>query len=94
MDQTSETVSKLQLSTFFCKCYPYKETGQQGGPKGGVHESHSGGEIKQSLEVGGERELGRREEGNGVAGDQVGGIKRGLGVRMEINSGVWWGNFW
>jgi hypothetical protein len=29
-----------------------------------------------------------------VAGDQVGGIKRGLGVRMEINSGVWWGNFW
>jgi hypothetical protein len=49
-------------------------------------ESHSAGEIKQTSEVDGWRELGGREEkeGNGVRGI---GYKKSRGERMKIGDG-------
>ena len=55
-----------------------------------MYESHSEGKIKYSVEVDGERELGRKRgeagtgDGNWLRGDRV---KRWLGVRKKICKG-------
>lgn len=58
-----------------------------------MQESHSEWETKQSSEVDGQRELGRRGTGEeNMDSKQVWGgeIERGLGMRMEIGGEHLW----